>query len=87
MNSKYRPEMLMHKLDLTLFKRVPVVFQTEASECGLACLSMVCSFYGKQVDLLQLRQQFNLSARGVNLKSLKAIASELGMSSRALWLC
>lgn len=84
MNSKYRPEMLMHKLDLTLFKRVPVVFQTEASECGLACLSMVCSFYGKQVDLLQLRQLFNLSARGVNLKSLKAIASELGMSSRAL---
>lgn len=84
MTNIYHPETLIRKLDLTLFKRVPVVFQTEASECGLACLSMVCSFYGKQVDLLQLRQQFNLSARGVNLQSIKAIAGELGMFSRAL---
>ncbi len=84
MNNFYTPETLMRKLDLRLFKRIPVVFQTEASECGLACLSMICSFYGKQVDLLQLRQQFNLSSRGVNLNAIKAIASELEMSSRAL---
>ncbi|MEG5860658.1 cysteine peptidase family C39 domain-containing protein, partial [Enterobacter asburiae] len=84
MNKLYTLETLLHKLDLRIFKRIPVVFQTEASECGLACLSMICSFYGKQVDLLQLRQQFNLSSRGVNLHAIKAIASELEMSSRAL---
>lgn len=84
MNNLYTLETLLRKLDLKIFKRIPVVFQTEASECGLACLSMICSFYGKQVDLLQLRQQFNLSSRGVNLNAIKAIASELEMSSRAL---
>ncbi|MEH3503863.1 peptidase domain-containing ABC transporter, partial [Enterobacter asburiae] len=84
MNKLYTLETLLRKLDLRIFKRIPVVFQTEASECGLACLSMICSFYGKQVDLLQLRQQFNLSSRGVNLHAIKAIASELEMSSRAL---
>ena len=84
MNKLYTLETLLRKLDLRIFKRIPVVFQTEASECGLAWLSMICSFYGKQVDLLQLRQQFNLSSRGVNLHAIKAIASELEMSSRAL---
>ncbi|HHA1259442.1 TPA: peptidase domain-containing ABC transporter [Enterobacter asburiae] len=84
MNKLYTLETLLRKLDLRIFKRIPVVFQTEASECGLACLSMICSFYGKQVDLLRLRQQFNLSSRGVNLHAIKAIASELEMSSRAL---
>lgn len=84
MNKLYTLETLLRKLDLRIFKRIPVVFQTEASECGLACLSMICSFYGKQVDLLQLRQQFNLSSHGANLHAIKAIASELEMSSRAL---
>ncbi|EBA4960072.1 hypothetical protein BFL81_21985, partial [Salmonella enterica] len=48
------------RLETSLFRRVPVVHQTESSECGLACLAMVCSYYGKSIDLISLRQQFNL---------------------------
>ena len=55
---------LLEKLDLSLRQRIPVIHQTESSECGLASLAMISAHYGKSIDLISLRQQFNLSARG-----------------------
>lgn len=77
---------LLNQLDLRLRRRVPVIHQTESSECGLACLAMVCGFYGKNIDLISLRRQFNLSARGATLAGIKDIANELSLQSRALSL-
>lgn len=77
---------IVSKLDMGFRRRVPVIHQTEASECGLACLAMICGHYGKNVDLISLRQQFNLSARGATLASAQGIASQLGMMTRALSL-
>jgi ATP-binding cassette subfamily B protein RaxB len=74
------------QLDLRLRQRVPMVHQTESSECGLACLAMICGYYGKNVDLIALRRQFNLSARGTTLGGVTAIAEQLGLSSRPLSL-
>jgi len=67
-------------------RRVPVIHQTETSECGLACLAMICGHFGKNIDLISLRRQFNLSARGANLAGINAIAEQLGMVTRALSL-
>ncbi|WP_329906638.1 peptidase domain-containing ABC transporter [Serratia quinivorans] len=77
---------LINQLDMRLRRRVPVIHQTESSECGLASLAMVCGHYGKNIDLISLRRQFNLSARGTTLAGIKEIASQLGMSTRALSL-
>lgn len=77
---------LLGQLDIRLRQRVPLVHQTESSECGLACLAMICGHYGKNVDLIALRQQFNLSARGTTLSGLTGIAEQLGLSSRPLSL-
>ncbi|EAA7570886.1 peptidase domain-containing ABC transporter [Salmonella enterica] len=74
------------RLDIYFFKRTPVVHQTESSECGLACLAMVCGHYGKNIDLISLRQQFNLSSRGSTLASICAIGMQMGMTTRALSL-
>ncbi|EJQ0716769.1 peptidase domain-containing ABC transporter [Salmonella enterica] len=74
------------RLELRLFKRVPIVHQTESSECGLACLAMVCGHYGKNIDLISLRQRFNLSSRGSSLASICAIATQMEMTTRALSL-
>ncbi|EDU7996474.1 peptidase domain-containing ABC transporter [Salmonella enterica subsp. diarizonae] len=74
------------RLELRLFKRVPIVHQTESSECGLACLAMVCGHYGKNIDLISLRQRFNLSSRGSSLASIRAIATQMEMTTRALSL-
>lgn len=77
---------LVDKLDLKLRRRVPVVHQTESSECGLACLAMVCGHYARNVDLIALRRQFNLSARGATLAGVMETGTHLGMETRALSL-
>ncbi|WP_250879547.1 cysteine peptidase family C39 domain-containing protein, partial [Escherichia coli] len=46
---------LLNKLEIGLRRRIPVVHQTESSECGLACLSMICGHYGRHIDLSTLR--------------------------------
>ncbi|RJT30081.1 cysteine peptidase family C39 domain-containing protein, partial [Rahnella woolbedingensis] len=82
--SKRSVKELFNQLDIRLRQRVPLVHQTESSECGLACLAMICGRYGKNIDLIALRQEFNLSVRGTTLAGLIGIAEQLGFSSRPL---
>lgn len=67
-------------------RRIPVQLQTEAAECGLACLMMIAANYGKHTDLLTLRQKAGLSSRGSTLSALITLAEGMGMASRALSL-
>ena len=64
--------------------RVPVVLQSEAAECGLACLNMIAQFYGDKRDLTVLRQQLCVSLRGATLKDVMHIATSMGFQTRAL---
>jgi ATP-binding cassette subfamily B protein RaxB len=66
--------------------RVRLIRQTEIAECGLACIAMVGSFHGLDVDLGSLRRQFAPSLRGSSLKSLIATADQLGFAPRAVKL-
>ena len=72
--------------DLFRRPRTRLIRQTEVTECGLASLAMVASFYGLEFDLGSLRRQFAPSLRGATLKSLISIADRLGFSSRAVKL-
>lgn len=71
-------------LDFGSRHRTPLIRQSEASECGLACLAMVAGHHGFQADMPTLRRQFGVSLRGATLKSLMEMADRLGLSSRAL---
>ena len=64
--------------------RVPIILQTEAAECGLACLAMVAGAHGHDCDLPSLRQRFSLSLKGVTLAELVHMADGLHFNSRAL---
>ncbi|WP_394222905.1 peptidase domain-containing ABC transporter [Alteromonas gracilis] len=65
-------------------KRVPVVLQSEAAECGLACIAMIAQFYKDKRDLNALRQTMSVSLRGTTLKDVMKIASDLGFQTRAI---
>jgi ATP-binding cassette subfamily B protein RaxB len=67
-------------------RKLPVILQSEACECGLACLAMVASFHGHRIDLNTLRRQHLFSLTGVTLKSLVEIARHLKLASRAVRL-
>lgn len=58
--------------------------QSEAAECGLACLGMAASLCGSEVDLPWLRQNYPISLRGATLKDLAVIAGAIGMTTRAV---
>jgi ATP-binding cassette, subfamily B, bacterial CvaB/MchF/RaxB len=67
-------------------KQVQSILQTEAAECGLACLAMVANYHGYQIDLHTLRQRFALSLRGATLKQVMDMAQGLKLSARPLRL-
>ncbi|CAN0639159.1 ABC transporter [Burkholderia cepacia] len=67
-------------------RRLPVILQTQAAECGLACVGMVASHYGHDLDLVSLRRRFSPSLKGATLNDVMLIAYRLGLASRALRL-
>jgi ATP-binding cassette subfamily B protein RaxB len=65
-------------------RRTPLILQTEAAECGLACLAMVAGAHGLATDLPALRRRFSLSLKGVTLADLVRMAAALKLQGRAL---
>lgn len=61
-----------------------MVFQTEAAECGLACLAMIAGHHGLNVDLPALRQRFSLSLRGTTLNHIIRFAGALDLTGLLL---
>ena len=70
----------------TFRHKLPLMFQTEAAECGLACLAMVAGYYGFRTDLPSLRQRFSISLRGTTLAHILRFAERLDLSGRPLRL-
>ncbi|AML70077.1 peptidase domain-containing ABC transporter [Acinetobacter baumannii] len=76
----------LERLSLGLGRTVPVILQTESSECGLACLAMIAGYYGYESDLLTLRQKHPISQKGATLATLVKIANKLHLTTRPLKL-
>ena len=79
------PEYLS-RLSFGFSRRLPVVLQTEAAECGLACLASILGFHGFQTDLRRLRARFALSLKGVTLADLVRFANVMNLTARAVRL-
>ncbi|MDF3936703.1 peptidase domain-containing ABC transporter [Pseudomonas citronellolis] len=73
-------------LALRFGRRLPSIQQTEAAECGIACLAMVAGYHGNHQDLREMRRRFNVSLKGMTLKQLIDSAQQLGMATRPLKL-
>nr|WP_264082574.1 peptidase domain-containing ABC transporter [Pseudomonas vlassakiae] len=67
-------------------RKLPVMLQVEAAECGQACLAMVAAYHGQVHDMQGLRQKLAPSMKGATLKQLMAMAGHLGLATRPLRL-
>jgi ATP-binding cassette subfamily B protein RaxB len=67
-------------------RKLPILLQIEAAECGLCCLAMVASFFGRTIDLANMRKRFSVSLKGTSLSYLITVANKLGLSARPLRL-
>lgn len=64
---------------LMLRRKVPMVLQSETSECGLACLAMCMGAHGRMVTLPNLRNRHPASSRGMSLAEMTDVAQAEGM--------
>ena len=67
-------------------RRLPMMLQTEAAECGLACVCMIGNYHGHRLDLASLRRRFPTSLKGATLADVMLTADRLGMTARPLRL-
>lgn len=67
-------------------RRVQPLLQSEAAECGLACVAMIAAHHGHRVNLPGLRQRYPTSIKGATMAELVAVASDLELAPRALRL-
>lgn len=73
-------------LNLGFSKKLPIVLQTEAAECGLASLAMVACYHGYVTDLATLRSRHSISLKGTTLAEIIKIATALNFQVRPLRL-
>ncbi|PTR34456.1 colicin V processing peptidase [Luteibacter sp. OK325] len=67
-------------------RRLRLVRQTEAAECGLACLCMLLGYFGHHTTMSELRQRFPVSIKGTTLGELVRWCEALQLVARPVRL-
>ncbi|TCJ17992.1 peptidase domain-containing ABC transporter [Parasulfuritortus cantonensis] len=67
-------------------RKLPLILQTEAAECGLASLAMVAGYHGFRTDLASMRRLFLVSIKGTTLGHLIGMANAMQMATRPVKL-
>lgn len=65
-------------------RSTPFIHQTEAAECGLACLAMIACYHGFETDLTSLRARISVSLKGMSLGHIVLAARELRLHARPI---
>lgn len=64
--------------------KIRVQQQSEHSECGLACASMLIDFFVKKTKLSNLRKEYGVPNGGYNLWQIQKVLEEHGVHSKAV---
>ncbi len=67
-------------------KRVPVMLQMSAEECGAACLGMILAYYGRRLSISEIREQCGIGRDGLSAFALVKAAQAYGLRTRAVAL-
>ena len=76
----------LDNLSFGLRRKLPLILQTEATECGLASIAMVAGYHGFRTDLASLRRLFHISVKGSTLGHLMQMAQSLNLATRPVKL-
>ncbi|MBX9689894.1 MAG: peptidase domain-containing ABC transporter [Candidatus Obscuribacterales bacterium] len=62
----------------------PIILQQSQMDCGITCLAMVALFYGKRLDINELRERAGVSVEGTSLLALAETAEHMGFMARGI---
>lgn len=60
-------------------KRFPMIYQHDSMQCGIACLQMVCKYYGRNYSSEVISKLCYATVQWVSLLSINEAASTLGL--------
>lgn len=61
-----------------MIKKYPFYHQLDSMDCGAACLQMISKYYGRYIDLQEIKEKCLLSKNGVSITNLIVAAENLG---------
>jgi ABC-type bacteriocin/lantibiotic exporter with double-glycine peptidase domain len=67
-------------------RRVPVLTQMTAVECGAACLAMLLSYYGRKTSVSEVRDRCHVGRDGLSALDIVKAARNYGLRVRAVSL-
>jgi len=67
-------------------RRVPVVLQMSAAECGAACLAMVLAYHGRPTRLEECREYCGVNRDGMSTRVLADVGRRFGLRVRGFSL-
>lgn len=67
-----------------MIKKHLKVKQFDTTDCGAACLSSVCAYYGLLIPIMRIRQYAFTNQLGTNILGMIEAASKLGLSAKGI---
>src|SRR5689334_20865495 len=65
-------------------KRVPIVRQVTATDCGAAALAMILGYHGKHVPLDEVRRMVGSGRNGANAENILRVGRTYGLRGRGI---
>src|SRR5258708_24781270 len=74
----------LKRLGFARKRRIPIVLQMTATECGAACLTMVLGYFGREMGLDEVRGVCGPCRDGVSALGILKSAEPLGLRGRGI---
>lgn len=60
--------------------KFPFYQQLESNDCGIACIRMICSFYGKDYSLNQIKRECEITKLGITVSDIVNYCDKFGLN-------
>ena len=64
--------------------KYPHVQQHDSSDCAAACVASICSFYGREITIVKLRELLGTDMAGTTVKGITEAVDKLGFETKAV---
>lgn len=64
--------------------KIKYIEQMEHSECALACIAMICNYFGYKINLSTLRDEYGVPIGGYNILQISQVLNSYNIDSRGI---